>query len=332
MHELLKNDLQFPLLSDAAAVPRDAGVAAKAGGEPNKDKIDDASKVADAEPVKKPSRTITQTRSYLTIKPKLREILDRLEAKSSEAPEKPLFSTATELEPVRVPSNLLCADDRGKSIWRGKQIWDLASMLEDASLGWSLPARHFCSATPVCTNIVPSSNASTNEKPKAFINSPTNTSRPSWLAISSVTSITRLKSRNLTPTCNPIQRVSSSTPPLKDVSRREATQREQNVDARIDLVLDNATLGRLRTLTGLFAMAARSEVELAVESRGRHALGHAAITADRKAARIASLPRLSTWHSQAPPGTVAHWQYALPPFEFIDGPSPIPRSGQFRRR
>src|SRR5262249_44854158 len=70
-----------------------------------------------------------------------------------------------------------------------------------------------------------------------------------------------------TPQPNPMGIVLDPMPPMKDVSRWEATQRDQIVDVHVDLVLDIGVLGRIRTLTSLFAMAARSEVELFADAR-----------------------------------------------------------------
>src|SRR5262249_46555930 len=65
--------------------------------------------------------------------------------------------------------------------------------------------------------------------------------------------------------------------PKKEVPRGEAAIRDQSVDVKIDLLLDNVAVGRIQMLTGLFAMAARAEVDVVADPRGRHLLGKAAV-------------------------------------------------------
>lgn len=276
MLELLKSNLQFPFLGDGPAVPRDAPPA-KAGGEINKGKIDDAPDAADVDPAKNAARAKIYTKSYLTIKPKLREMLDRLEAKPGETPEKPLFCTATELEPVRVPANLLSPDERGKMIWRGKQIWDLASMLDERKPRLTFAGSALIQRDARSFQYRSEFECAEEKEAKSVLKFVDETIAPEVARNFERYLNHKIEIPKLDPPQPNPAGVFGDPQPMKDVSKWEATQRDQTIDVRVDLVLDNATLGRIRTLTGLFAMAARAEVEVVADRRGRHSLGDATI-------------------------------------------------------
>lgn len=80
------------------------------------------------DPVKVPP-PVVRSQSYLTVKPNLKAVLDRLEAKSEANPEKVLFSTASEMDKARLTATP--AEWRDKFVWRARQVWDPASVLED---------------------------------------------------------------------------------------------------------------------------------------------------------------------------------------------------------
>jgi hypothetical protein len=69
--------------------------------------------------------------SYLTIRPALKAMLDRMESKPAESKAKVLFSTATDMDAARVAGK----DDDGKDLlrWRFRQLWDVTNRLEEKS-------------------------------------------------------------------------------------------------------------------------------------------------------------------------------------------------------
>ncbi len=214
------------------------------------------------------------TKSYLTVRPKLKEMLDRLEAKGENSSEKPLYSTATELEPARVPSNLLPADYRGNVVWRGKQVWDLAAMLDERKPRLAMAGSALVQREPRHFQYRSEFECNDEKEARNVLKMADETLAPE---------LARNFERYLQHKIE-IPKVDSVTPvdpvPIKDKdgSRWEATQREFAVDVRIDLKFDNAAQGRAQTIAALFAMAARSEVDLVVDPRGRHLLGQAAVT------------------------------------------------------
>jgi hypothetical protein len=285
MQELLKNDLQFPVLTGAVAPPAPIK---KLDNDPDKKDGDDN--------VRAPRPNLAG-KTYMTIKPKLKEMLDRLESKSDEGQHKPLFSTATELEPARVPNHLLPPDDRGKFIWRGKQVWDLASMLEERKPRLALAGSALLQKSARAFQYRAEFECAEEKEARNILKIADEVLAPELARNFERYLSHKIEIPNFDPMLQPNPAIDPMLLlPKKDVSRWEAAQRDQSVDVKIDLVLDISTIGRIRTLTSLFAMAARSEVELAASIRGRHVLGKEAVSlaekgdADRKIAAGAFPP------------------------------------------
>jgi hypothetical protein len=217
---------------------------------------------------------LTRSFPYLTIKVKLKEMLDRLEAKSDETPERVLYSTATELDAARVPNESLPAEYREKFIWKGKQVWDLTHFLEDrkpriAIAGSALLQRDSDKAFQYRNDF-----DCLQEKDARELVRYSN----DVMSRDFVRNFERyLKHKIETPKDEPPSPLVPIKPlievPKEEVSKWTATQQDQLVDIRIDLHLDNATLSRLQSLVGLLAFAARAEVDLAIDPASRQTLG-----------------------------------------------------------
>jgi hypothetical protein len=252
LQELLKNNLQFPLAKD-----------------------DDAKRAvaADADEQAAILHKI-QTKSYLTVKLKLKEVLDRLEAKASETPEKLLFSTATELDPARVLNNLLPPDERGKFVWRGKQIWDLATFYEERKPRVAVAGSALVERDARSFQYRADFDCIDEKEARSLLKVTNEEIAPIFAA-----NVERYLGHKID-IPKPEAAFNPADPdptPKKDQSRWEATQHDQNIDVRVDFFLDIATLGRVQTLTSLFAMAARAEVDVVSDARGRHQIGQAAV-------------------------------------------------------
>jgi hypothetical protein len=66
--------------------------------------------------------------TYVTIKPALKAILDRMEAQGTDGKDKILFSSATELDVARLPDP---ADDKARGLWSPRQVWDVTLLLAE---------------------------------------------------------------------------------------------------------------------------------------------------------------------------------------------------------
>jgi hypothetical protein len=66
--------------------------------------------------------------AYVTIKPGLKAVLDRMETLAGDK-NKILFTSATDLEAARLPDSSL--EDKGKSLWSPREIWDVTLLLHD---------------------------------------------------------------------------------------------------------------------------------------------------------------------------------------------------------
>jgi len=83
----------------------------------------------DAAGEKSKSNTTPRVETYITIKPALKDILDRMEATGSDGKEKILFSSATDLEAARLPG--ANPNDKEKVHWSPREVWDLAFWLQN---------------------------------------------------------------------------------------------------------------------------------------------------------------------------------------------------------
>ena len=220
------------------------------------------------------------SKSYLTVKPRLKEMLDRLEAKPDDSQEKPLYSTATELEPARVPSNLLPPDYRGKLVWRGKQVWDLAALLDERKPRLVLAGSALVRREPRSYQYRSEFECADDKEARGVLKLADESLAPEFAR-----NLERyLQHKIEIPKTEASLLINPGTVepvPKKGVSKWDASQREQFVDVHVDLVFDNAAMGRSQILAGLFALAARSEVDLHTDPRGRHLLGQSAV-ADAK--------------------------------------------------
>ncbi|MCI0743698.1 MAG: DUF1559 domain-containing protein [Gemmataceae bacterium] len=75
-----------------------------------------------------PQTVVLASDTYMTIKPSLKAVLDRMEATSAPN-EKVLFSSATDMDAAKV--SVKTPDGRTKNHWQGRQVWDVSLMLQE---------------------------------------------------------------------------------------------------------------------------------------------------------------------------------------------------------
>ena len=72
---------------------------------------------------------VTRDDMYLTIRPALKKILDRMEARAADSPDKVLMSSATDMEASRIETSL--PEFRDRVVRRPRQFWDITVMLNE---------------------------------------------------------------------------------------------------------------------------------------------------------------------------------------------------------
>lgn len=215
---------------------------------------------------------------YLTIKPKLKDMLDRLITRDETSTEKPLFATATELEPARVPTDALPVDARGNFAWRGKQVWDMTAFLEERKPRLALAGSSLLQRDERIFQYRNEFETALEKDARDLLKVAEQTVGPEFAR--SVNRYLRHKVEYVRGDLPPDAAVdpTGKEPP----SRWTATRRDNVVDVRVDLTFDTAVHNRSQGLASLLAFAIRAEVELAVDPNGRKRLGQAAVTLAEK--------------------------------------------------
>lgn len=237
-----------------------------------------------------------RSRSYLTIKLRLKEVLDRMEAKIDEAQDKCLYSTATELDAARVPAAQMPPEYRGRFAWRGKQVWDLANLLDERKPRIVIAGSGLVERDPKIFQYRAEFDCDTTSDARD-VHNVTETVLAAEVA-RNFERYLRLKidypqpmekplpgqqppvvPQPPPPQPMPVPGGDPLVPPLPDTSKWVSSMRDESVDVRVDLVFkDHPEVYRqMQELVHLFAIAARSEVDLVADPRGRHILGQAAV-------------------------------------------------------
>lgn len=258
---------------------------------------------------------LRRLRTYLTINPQLKDMLDRLVLREEDSTEKPLFATATNLDAARVPADRLPPAFRDRFVWRGKQLWDLTMLLEERK--------------PRISH----AGSSLLQKDEHGFQYRTEFECPKE---ADARELTRIAEQTIVPHfahgldrfVN--HRIEMMKPegvdpldPTAAKSRWSATAKDDIVDIRINFQFDPASHGRVQNLASLLAFAIRSEVELATDPRWRHRLGAAAVnlaaTGDSKrnippgSFPPGTLPRPNTRGGDVPANRLS-WMTAILPY------------------
>ncbi|MEI7684905.1 MAG: DUF1559 domain-containing protein [Planctomycetota bacterium] len=232
--------------------------------------------------------------SYLTIKPKLKEMLDRLEFNDEGSTEKRLFSTASDLEAARVPNDSLPEDYRNKFVWRGKQIWDLTALLDERKPRLAMAGSSLLQRDERVYQYRNEFECHQEKEAADLLKVTKQIVAPEFAGNVNRYLKHRVDIGKTDIVLDPNDPANKEAP-----SRWSATQNEHVVDIRVDLTFDPATHNRTQGLVNLFVFAVRSEVELAVDPRSRHRLGQAAVTLAEKGDTKRQIPPGSF-----PPGTL----------------------------
>ncbi|HEX3313439.1 MAG TPA: DUF1559 domain-containing protein [Gemmataceae bacterium] len=197
------------------------------------------------------------TGAYSTLDPSLKSMLDRIETKA-ESGDRLLYSTATRTADAQLAK--LPIEQKDKSLWRPRQIWDLTALYEE-----SKPAR---------LRTVGSGLYERGTKSYWY---------RSLLECTKETEareVLRLAHERFAPEVSLwIDRllgvkIGFAAPQEgKQDSYWSATLRDRDVDITVRLQLDKNAQARMKSLAGLLAMQARAELDLATEPNLRHALG-----------------------------------------------------------
>src|SRR5581483_11994322 len=128
MVALLRADGQFKYQTDAPHKPEPKKPDDPSQPKPPEDqpKPPDAQPPADpSQPAQDPSKTGTffKGESYMTIKPVLKALLEKMETKPPDAADMFWFSTATEMDAARMVTK--SPEFRDRLMWMPRQVWDM---------------------------------------------------------------------------------------------------------------------------------------------------------------------------------------------------------------
>jgi Protein of unknown function (DUF1559) len=197
------------------------------------------------------------TGAYSTLDPSLKAMLDRIETKA-EPNDRILYSTATRAAAALLTK--LPLEHKDKSLWRPRQIWDLTALYEEPktprlrTIGSGLfergPRGYHYHSFLEC-----------NKEPEAR-------------------EVLRLAYERFAPEVGRWidmllhTRIELAPPPDgRESSHFSAKIRDRDVDVSVTLLLDKNGFERMKSLAGLLAIQARTELDLATEPNLRHQLG-----------------------------------------------------------
>ena len=233
--------------------------------------------------------------TYMTVRPALKAILDRMEARTPEFTDKPLFSSATDLERAKLTSAV--PEFKNKMLWQPRQAWDVTLMLSERkprlrTMGSSLmykDSKVFRVRNELNCPVENDAKALQKElaeevavevarfidqflghkvevpkKEEPMVIDPNNPA-PAPMQVN--------------PEGQPKDPNNPEMPPppeeLPTASKITVTQKEKTVEFTIDLVPDNALVGRLHGMTQLIGSGLRASMDVAAGYGSRHELAKA---------------------------------------------------------
>ena len=235
-----------------------------------------------------PAATLSRDDMYLTIKPSMKAIMDRVEARGADSQDKVLLSSTTDMDANIIVTKL--PEFRDRVLRRPRQFWDITLMLNEPrprirTLGTSLLQRGDAPRFQLRNELTCAQEADAKEIKQEIVES-TSYSIAQFLQKllnHEVRLPAPLKEPKLAAkTQIPDGTMAPKKPPVANASQISVDQQSSTVDFRLDLVLDNAALAQIQGIVVLTAGVLRAEMQAATGKSPRHALAKAGKTVGEK--------------------------------------------------
>lgn len=77
-----------------------------------------------------PQNAAVRSKTWLTIRPELKAIMDRLQNRTDEAKDKVMFASATDMAGARLDTSRM-PEFRNRILWHPRQLWDITQLMEE---------------------------------------------------------------------------------------------------------------------------------------------------------------------------------------------------------
>jgi hypothetical protein len=216
--------------------------------------------------------------SYMTIKPTLKAMLERMESKQADSKDRVLLSFATEMDAALLDTSR-SAEYRDTKLWHPRQVWDSTLLLKEKTnrIRWLAAGLHqkemrvfhyknemSCRSENEAKALHKDLLAACPEVAKAF-----------ELLLAHKVDYPKPEAPSSPDQPPPPQ--DPSQPPASEaqVSKMAVNQAANSVHFTVDLVLDQVAYGRIYTLAELALCSLRGEIDLATHQARRHQLARA---------------------------------------------------------
>lgn len=253
--------------------------------------------------------------TYMTVKPRLKEVLDRMEGKDNPK-HRVLFSSATEMNSAKIDTSRI-PEFRERIIWRPRLFWDITYMLQEktpriAYLGTSLLQRDQ-SGFGFRNELTCASDVDAKALTKQFKESTApDLARVFQILLAHKVEVPKKDADMMVDPNNPIPPLDPGTgesplpqdpnapllPADPQTSAISVAQSQKWVSFNIDLVFDGAAFARLYGVAELLASNLKNEADMAISVGGRASLAKAG-----KELGVQGLTDRGVVPGQYPPGT-----------------------------
>ena len=262
-----------------------------------------------AQPEPKATNMVTREDMYLTIRPSLKKVLDRVEARKAESTDKVLISSTTDMEKNYIKTTL--PEYRDRIVRQPRQFWDITVMLYEPApriqtLGTALIQNadaHFqlrneiscgqeADAAAIKKEIMDTTSFTIAQFLKNLVNHEVRL--PQLPKKEPEKEALKVAPPGPNPPGKKAPVPKKQPPPVvvltSQMSVNQQEQKKDTVDFVLDLVLDNSTLTQINNIAILTASALRAETEAAASKSVRHWLAKAGKTVGEKGVSDRDVP------------------------------------------